>query len=195
MRAPFSVAQILRENCRRRRTRMDRRKRAPRSGGRGRRARRLHRTALARHGRDCRSRPPPDDVRRRNTVSAAVSAFRLASGSPARPSSPMPTMVSQGSIMMRALILGGTSDANRLAEAAAQLGLDAIYSYARPHPGPGGAVAADPHRRIRRRQRPGRLYPAARDHACGRCHASVCGRDEPQRGRGLRDGGNRADRT
>jgi precorrin-6A/cobalt-precorrin-6A reductase len=32
--------------------------------------------------------------------------------------------------MMRALILGGTSDANRLAEAAAQLGLDAIYSYA-----------------------------------------------------------------
>ena len=31
---------------------------------------------------------------------------------------------------MRALILGGTSDANRLAEAAAQLGLDAIYSYA-----------------------------------------------------------------
>jgi precorrin-6A/cobalt-precorrin-6A reductase len=32
--------------------------------------------------------------------------------------------------MTRALILGGTSDANGLAEAAAQLGLDAIYSYA-----------------------------------------------------------------
>jgi precorrin-6A/cobalt-precorrin-6A reductase len=32
--------------------------------------------------------------------------------------------------MMRALILGGTNDANRLAEAAARLGLDAIYSYA-----------------------------------------------------------------
>lgn len=32
--------------------------------------------------------------------------------------------------MTRALILGGTSDANRLAEAAARLGLDAIYSYA-----------------------------------------------------------------
>jgi precorrin-6A/cobalt-precorrin-6A reductase len=32
--------------------------------------------------------------------------------------------------MMRALILGGTSDANRLAEAAAHLRLDAIYSYA-----------------------------------------------------------------
>jgi precorrin-6A/cobalt-precorrin-6A reductase len=32
--------------------------------------------------------------------------------------------------MMRALILGGTSDANRLAEAVARLGLDAIYSYA-----------------------------------------------------------------
>jgi precorrin-6A/cobalt-precorrin-6A reductase len=32
--------------------------------------------------------------------------------------------------MMRALILGGTSDANRLAEAAARLRLDAIYSYA-----------------------------------------------------------------
>jgi precorrin-6A/cobalt-precorrin-6A reductase len=31
---------------------------------------------------------------------------------------------------MRALILGGTSDANRLAQAAARLGLDAIYSYA-----------------------------------------------------------------
>jgi precorrin-6A/cobalt-precorrin-6A reductase len=31
---------------------------------------------------------------------------------------------------MRALILGGTSDANRLADAVARLGLDAIYSYA-----------------------------------------------------------------
>jgi len=31
---------------------------------------------------------------------------------------------------MHALILGGTSEANRLAEAAARLGLDAIYSYA-----------------------------------------------------------------
>jgi len=31
---------------------------------------------------------------------------------------------------MRALILGGTNDANRLAEAVARLGLDAIYSYA-----------------------------------------------------------------
>ena len=31
---------------------------------------------------------------------------------------------------MRALILGGTNDANRLAQAAARLGLDAIYSYA-----------------------------------------------------------------
>jgi len=31
---------------------------------------------------------------------------------------------------MRALILGGTSDANRLADAVAKLGLDAIYSYA-----------------------------------------------------------------
>lgn len=32
--------------------------------------------------------------------------------------------------MTRVLILGGTSEANRLAEATAQLGLDAIYSYA-----------------------------------------------------------------
>jgi precorrin-6A/cobalt-precorrin-6A reductase len=32
--------------------------------------------------------------------------------------------------MMRALILGGTSDANLLADAAARAGLDAIYSYA-----------------------------------------------------------------
>lgn len=31
---------------------------------------------------------------------------------------------------MRALILGGTNDANRLADAAARLGLEAIYSYA-----------------------------------------------------------------
>ena len=31
---------------------------------------------------------------------------------------------------MRALILGGTSDANKLADAVAKLGLDAIYSYA-----------------------------------------------------------------
>jgi precorrin-6A/cobalt-precorrin-6A reductase len=31
---------------------------------------------------------------------------------------------------MRALILGGTRDANRLADAAARLGLDAVYSYA-----------------------------------------------------------------
>jgi precorrin-6A/cobalt-precorrin-6A reductase len=39
-------------------------------------------------------------------------------------------MVSQGSTIMRVLILGGTSDANRLAEAIARLRLDAIYSYA-----------------------------------------------------------------
>ena len=31
---------------------------------------------------------------------------------------------------MRALILGGTSEANRLADAVARLGLNAIYSYA-----------------------------------------------------------------
>jgi precorrin-6A/cobalt-precorrin-6A reductase len=40
--------------------------------------------------------------------------------------------------MMRALILGGTSDANRLAEAAARLGLDAIYSYAGRTQAPAG---------------------------------------------------------
>ena len=39
---------------------------------------------------------------------------------------------------MRALILGGTSDANRLAEAAARLGLDAIYSYAGRTQAPAG---------------------------------------------------------
>jgi precorrin-6A/cobalt-precorrin-6A reductase len=38
-------------------------------------------------------------------------------------------MVSQGLAMMRALILGGTADANLLADAAARAGLDAIYSY------------------------------------------------------------------
>src|SRR6202022_3654168 len=75
-----------------------------------------------------RWRSPP------NTVSADASAFRLASESPARPSSPMPIILSQGlskgSTTMRALILGGTSDASRLADAIARLGLDAIYSYA-----------------------------------------------------------------
>src|SRR6266700_2484738 len=75
-----------------------------------------------------RCRSPP------NTVSAEASAFRLASESPARPSSPMPMILSQelstGSTTMRALILGGTSDANRLADAAARLGVEAIYSYA-----------------------------------------------------------------
>src|SRR6185503_11496714 len=62
-------------------------------------------------------------------VSALASAFRLASDSPARPSSPMPMMVNQRSTM-RALILGGTGDANRLADAFLREGIDAIYSYA-----------------------------------------------------------------
>jgi len=39
-------------------------------------------------------------------------------------------MVSQGSATTRALILGGTSDANRLADATARAGIDAVYSYA-----------------------------------------------------------------
>jgi precorrin-6A/cobalt-precorrin-6A reductase len=39
-------------------------------------------------------------------------------------------MVSQGSAMMRALILGGTGNANQLAEAFAREKIDAIYSYA-----------------------------------------------------------------
>jgi precorrin-6A/cobalt-precorrin-6A reductase len=39
-------------------------------------------------------------------------------------------MVNQGSVMMRALILGGTGDANRLAEAFVREKIDAIYSYA-----------------------------------------------------------------
>src|SRR5262249_34509332 len=54
--------------------------------------------------------------------------------SPARPSSPMPMMVNQGFerelAMTRALILGGTGDANRLADALAREKIDAIYSYA-----------------------------------------------------------------
>lgn len=41
----------------------------------------------------------------------------------------MPMMVNQGLPMMRALILGGTADANLLAEKIAQAGLEAIYSY------------------------------------------------------------------
>jgi precorrin-6A/cobalt-precorrin-6A reductase len=38
-------------------------------------------------------------------------------------------MVSQGSVMTRALILGGTNDANLLAAEIARAGVDAIYSY------------------------------------------------------------------
>lgn len=42
----------------------------------------------------------------------------------------MPMMVNQGLPMMRALILGGTADANLLAEKIAQAGLEAIYPMA-----------------------------------------------------------------
>jgi precorrin-6A/cobalt-precorrin-6A reductase len=41
----------------------------------------------------------------------------------------MPMMVNQG-LVMRALILGGTGDANQLAAALARAGIDAVYSYA-----------------------------------------------------------------
>src|SRR3569833_3002692 len=62
-------------------------------------------------------------------VSASRSAFRPASERPARPSSPIPMIVSQGSAMIRALILGGTLDAGLLAAEIARAGIDAIYSY------------------------------------------------------------------
>jgi precorrin-6A/cobalt-precorrin-6A reductase len=42
----------------------------------------------------------------------------------------MPMMVNQGSATMRALLLGGTGDANALAEALSRARIDAIYSYA-----------------------------------------------------------------
>jgi precorrin-6A/cobalt-precorrin-6A reductase len=42
----------------------------------------------------------------------------------------MPMMVNQGSATMRALLLGGTGDANALADALARASIDAIYSYA-----------------------------------------------------------------
>jgi precorrin-6A/cobalt-precorrin-6A reductase len=42
----------------------------------------------------------------------------------------MPMMVNQGSAMMRALILGGTGDANQLAGTLLRAGIDAVYSYA-----------------------------------------------------------------
>src|SRR5262249_54773207 len=64
-----------------------------------------------------------------NTASAFSSAFRLASDSPARPSSPMPMMVNQG-LAIRVLVLGGTGDANRLADALTREKIDAVYSYA-----------------------------------------------------------------
>jgi precorrin-6A/cobalt-precorrin-6A reductase len=42
----------------------------------------------------------------------------------------MPMIDNQGSVMMRALILGGTGDANQLANALAREHVDAVYSYA-----------------------------------------------------------------
>jgi precorrin-6A/cobalt-precorrin-6A reductase len=42
----------------------------------------------------------------------------------------MPMMVNQGSATIRALLLGGTGDANALAEALVRARIDAIYSYA-----------------------------------------------------------------
>ena len=42
----------------------------------------------------------------------------------------MPMMVNQGLATMRALILGGTGDANRLADSLARKEIDAVYSYA-----------------------------------------------------------------
>jgi precorrin-6A/cobalt-precorrin-6A reductase len=42
----------------------------------------------------------------------------------------MPMMVNQGSATMRALLLGGTGDANALAAALSRARIDAIYSYA-----------------------------------------------------------------
>jgi precorrin-6A/cobalt-precorrin-6A reductase len=42
----------------------------------------------------------------------------------------MPMMVNQGSATMRALLLGGTGDANALAKALVHARIDAIYSYA-----------------------------------------------------------------
>jgi precorrin-6A/cobalt-precorrin-6A reductase len=42
----------------------------------------------------------------------------------------MPMMVNQGLATMRTLLLGGTGDANALAEALARANVDAIYSYA-----------------------------------------------------------------
>lgn len=41
----------------------------------------------------------------------------------------MPMIVSQGSTMTRALILGGTTDASLLAAAVARAGIEAVYSY------------------------------------------------------------------
>lgn len=41
----------------------------------------------------------------------------------------MPMMVNQGLTMIRALVLGGTADANLLADRVARAGYDAIYSY------------------------------------------------------------------
>lgn len=65
-------------------------------------------------------------------ISASSIARRLAAGSPARPSSPKPTIVNQLDMTKRpiVLILGGTRDARALALQIAEAGISAVYSYA-----------------------------------------------------------------
>ena len=87
---------------------------------------------------------------------------------------------------MRALILGGTGDANQLADRLVREKIDAVYSYAGRTQIPlghslptriggfgGVAGLAD-------------FIRAGTHHACDRCDASFRRRDEPACGRGLR---------
>ena len=140
---------------------------APSNGdGHGRAAPRISGAASARW------RLPP------NTNSAPLTRPRATAPRPSMPSSPMPTMDSQrgdaavsgtrsASAMKRILILGGTTEARRLAERLAVARRprgDAVAR--RPHRRAGRAAGAGAGRRLRRRRRARRIARRRRRSTC-----------------------------
>ena len=101
----------------------------------------------------------------------------------------------RGLVMVRALILGGTSDAHQLADALARARVDAIYSYGgRTRPAPPQPVPV----RVGGFGGVKGLSDFIRDgehHACDRRDASLCGRNQPQRDCRVQYDWDAADRT